>query len=88
MLAKVMAPAWPAAASARALRRAHIVTQAVLDVGTVFGLQMRISLIESCTPNFENRGRGCRRIQIGDVNVRMSNNVTAVKDDRYATLTL
>lgn len=91
VLPELVTPARTAPPSA-AGRWAHfIIIYTVFLVGPMFGLQDAISLIELRTSGFDQRGRGCRRNQIGDVSVRMSNDVAAVDkrprrdDSHYST---
>jgi hypothetical protein len=58
MLSEVMTAPRSAASSATGLR-AHVL------IGAMFRLQRSISSLEPHTSNFDDRGRGCRRNQIG-----------------------
>jgi hypothetical protein len=77
VLRKVMAPTRTSTASSAALLRAHIVVEALFGVGTMFGLQKNLSLLEPHTSSVGAK-RGCHRNQTGDVNVGMSKNIAAV----------
>ncbi len=67
MLPKLMPAARTATAPSTTLLWAQVVVEALLAVGTMFGLQKNISLSEPHTSSFDDRGRGEAASAIGPV---------------------
>lgn len=67
MLPKVMPAPRTATAASATLLWAQVVVEALFAVGTMFGLQKNISLLEPHTSSFDDRGRGEAASAIGPV---------------------